>query len=266
MDQRFGMKDLENIVIKAATPFNFGNRSVEAGEPVLYFDTIQLSQIDQDAMPVVARGGKENQAHIVWERVGDVMFQMTAGVMTEIGFGLLSNAKILNTGVNDTMLVPKTDVLTIDINGQGTLSYPPSERKPIFCFIYKNKIIHSKVVPTDLTSQTLSFGTEYIGENILVEYYFEYGDKTTLYIIGKDRFNGLFTLEGKMELKGDTDGQAHTMLVHIPKMRILTSMNLRLGENASPVVSGFRCLSIAQKTPYSDNSVIEFIELQESIT
>lgn len=44
MDQQFGMKDLENIVIKAITPFNFGTRSIEAGEPVLYFDKIQLSQ------------------------------------------------------------------------------------------------------------------------------------------------------------------------------------------------------------------------------
>lgn len=60
MDQKFGIKDLENIVIKAVTPFNFGERSIEAGEPVLYFDKIQLSQMTQGASMVAARGGKGN--------------------------------------------------------------------------------------------------------------------------------------------------------------------------------------------------------------
>ena len=38
---------------------------------------------------------------------------------------------------------------------------------------------------TDLTSQVLSFGIAHAGDNILVEYYFEYGDRTTLYILDK---------------------------------------------------------------------------------
>ena len=265
MDQKFGVKDLENVVIKAVTPFNFGDRSIAAGEPVLYFDKIQLSQIDQSASVVVARGGKGNQSHVIWEKNNDVMFQLTSGVLTEIGFGLLTNARVLNTGINDTLLVPKTEILALDINGQGTLSYLPSNRKPIFCFIYRNKMIQEKLSYTDLTSKVLSFGVAHAGDNILVEYYFEYGDRTTLYILDKNRFTNYFTLEGKIELRGDTDGLTHTMLVNIPKMKIVSNLNLRLGENASPVVSGFSILSIPQRTPYSDSSVIEFVELEDII-
>jgi|LSQX01.1.fsa_nt_gb hypothetical protein len=88
MDQQFGIKDLENIVIKAVTPFKFGARSIAEGEPVLYFDKIQLSQLTQAMSLVVARGGKGNQSHVIWERPGDTTFQLTAGVLTEIGFGL----------------------------------------------------------------------------------------------------------------------------------------------------------------------------------
>lgn len=265
MDQKFGVKDLENVVIKAVTPFNFGNRSVDAGEPVLYFDKVQMSQIDQSASAVVARGGKGNQSHVIWEKTNDVMFQLTTGVLTDIGFGLLINARVLTAGINDTLLVPKTEILALDIDGKGTLSHPPSGRKPIFCFIYKNKIIQEKVSYTDLTSQTLSFGANHAGDNVLVEYYFEYGSQTTLYILDKNRFTNYFTLEGKMELKGDTDGLTHTMLVNIPKIKIISNLNLRLGENAPPIISGFSIISVPQKTPYSDSSVIEFIELEDVV-
>lgn len=264
MDQRFGIKDLENVVIKATTPFNFGDREIVAGEPVMYFDTIQLSQTNQSVTPVMARGGKGNQTHVIWEQAGDVMFQMTAGVLTNIGFGLLTNAQVLNSGVNDTTLIPKTEILALDLAGNADLSYLPSEQKPIFCFLYKNGIMQGKITHS-LTLQTLSFGAEHAGDNILVEYYFEYGEKTTLYIIDKNRFSGLFSLEGKMELKGDTDGLTHTMLVTVPKMKIMSNLNLRLGQEVSPTISAFNILSIPQKTPYSNSSAIEFIELEDSI-
>lgn len=266
MDQQFGIKDLTNVSIKAIAPFNFGDRSIEEGEPVLYFKNVQLAQIEQNATPIMARGGRGNQSHVVWERTNDTVFQMTAGVLTNYGFGLLSNARVLSSGVNDTILVPKTEILALDLAGEGILSQVPSGRKPIFCFTYKNNIIQEKLAYTTLVSKTIGFGVANAGENILVEYYYEYGSQTTLYILDKVRFNGVFSLEGKMELVGDTDGLRHTVLLTIPKMKIITNLNLRLGELATPVVSTFNILALPGKTPYSENSVIEFTELQDSIT
>ena len=265
MDQQFGIKDLTNVSIKAITPFNFGEKSVEIGEPVLYFNSIQLAQMEQAATPISARGGKGNQIHVIWERQNDTLFQMTTGVLTNYGFGLLSNARVLSSGVNDTTLVPKTEILALDLAGEGILAQTPSGRKPIFCFLYRNNIIQEKLVYSSLTSKTLSFGANHAGDNVLVEYYFEYGSQTTLYILEKTKFSGLFSLEGKMELVGDTDGLRHTVLVTIPKMKIITNLSLRLGELASPIVSTFNILALPGRTPYSESSVVEFTELQESI-
>lgn len=264
MDQQFGVKDLENVSIKAVTPFNFGDRSVEAGEPVLYFTNVQISQLGQSATPVIARGGKGNQAHVIWERQNDVLFQLTAGVLTNFGFGLLSNARVLDSGINDTILVPRTEIIALDSAGDGELDFLPSGRKPIFCFLYKNRVIQEKMTYS-LNTKTLSFGASHSGENVLVEYYYEYGQETTLYILDKNRFNGIFSLEGKITLKGDTDGLEHTMLFTIPRMRIMTNLNLRLGELATPAVSTFNIVAIPTRTSYSDSSVVEFIELQENV-
>ena len=265
MDQQFGIKDLENIVIKAVTPFKFGARSIAEGEPVLYFDKIQLSQLTQAMSLVVARGGKGNQSHVIWERPGDTTFQLTAGVLTEIGFGLQSNARVMSNGTNDTILVPKTEILALNLSGNGQLSQTPSGRKPIFCFIYRNGVIQDKIAHTTLAAKTLGFGENHAGDNILVEYYYEYGDEATLYIIDRARFSGTFSLEAKMEIKGDTDGLSQTMLVTIPKMKIISNINLRLGETASPAVSLFTIMALSQKTPYSESSVIEFIQLTDDV-
>lgn len=192
-------------------------------------------------------------------------FQLTAGVLTEIGFGLLTNAKIMDNGIDDTILVPKTEILALDILGNGELTESPSGRKPIFCFIYKNGIIQEKIAHSGLSEKILSFGADHIGDNVLVEYYYEYGGQATLYIIDKNRFQGLFSLEAKMEIKGDTDGLSQTMLVSIPKMRMMSNLNLRLGQTANPVVSVFNIMALSQKTPYSESSVIEFIQLYDDI-
>jgi hypothetical protein len=40
MDQYFGHKELYEVVLRAKTPMQFGDRHIEAEEPVLYFDHI----------------------------------------------------------------------------------------------------------------------------------------------------------------------------------------------------------------------------------
>ena len=37
LDQYFGIKELYEVVLKAKTDMTFGDRQLEAGEPVLYF-------------------------------------------------------------------------------------------------------------------------------------------------------------------------------------------------------------------------------------
>jgi len=40
IDQYFGHKELYEVVLRAKTPMQFGDRRIEADEPVLYFDDI----------------------------------------------------------------------------------------------------------------------------------------------------------------------------------------------------------------------------------
>jgi len=40
MDQYFGHKELYEVVLRAKTPMQFGDRHIEVDEPILYFDSL----------------------------------------------------------------------------------------------------------------------------------------------------------------------------------------------------------------------------------
>jgi len=47
IEQYFGIKELYEVVLRAKTSMTFGNRLIEADEPVLYFDHIAMSMLSE---------------------------------------------------------------------------------------------------------------------------------------------------------------------------------------------------------------------------
>ena len=44
-DEYFGIKELYEVVLKAKAPMQFGERLLEIGEPVLYFEKVKMAYI-----------------------------------------------------------------------------------------------------------------------------------------------------------------------------------------------------------------------------
>ena len=90
--QRYnGLKELNSVVIKAYTDTTIGNRHFSAGEPILYFEKIQISELKEDSRIVMARGGWGNYPHVVWEDFNNFGFRLTEGVLSTMSFSILSN-------------------------------------------------------------------------------------------------------------------------------------------------------------------------------
>ena len=53
-DEYFGIKELYEVVLKAKTPMRFGSRYLEEGEPVLYFENINMSLLTEQSSPIMA--------------------------------------------------------------------------------------------------------------------------------------------------------------------------------------------------------------------
>lgn len=268
MDQFFGVKELYHVALKAPVDMVFGERRLEAGEPVTYFEHIQIASLSENIKPVAARGGKRNDALVIWEDRQDVTFRMTSGVVSDVGFALLTNAKVTTEKHSKGTRTAESEIIELNDVGIGKLEkHLPAEEFPVFCFIYSNKLIQKKISNFTVNYDTgeIDCGEEYANCTILVDYYFWYGKTVNIHILERDRFNGLFELEGKYYRKGEMDGLNRTTLFRMPKVRIASSLSLTMGELASPTLSNFNIVATPTKTEYSDYSVVEIFNFDEDI-
>lgn len=269
-DEYFGIQDLYQVILRAKAPMIFGERQLVAGEPVLYFENIKMATINESNKPIMARGGWQNMPQVIWEDRSEVQFTLSRGVISNTSLGILLNSKVIAKEINESILVPKREgprALTED--GRFYLKYKPkvTTKNKLFIYEYARDAIQKKmygklgeeVDPLD-SSKMRSYLTLYedkegqipalnvndYSKQYIIDYYYEYTDEALIYTLQKERFNGLFTLEGKFYSKDENEGKNYTNLIYMPKVRVVSDINLRLGERADPTTSVFHIIGLPE--------------------
>ena len=290
LDQYFGIKELYEVVLKAKVPMQFGSRCLEQGEPVLYFENINMSLLSERNSPIMARGGWSNMPRVIWEDRSEVTFSLTEGVVSSISMGILLSANMIEKVQGESLYVPMREgpfdldwVTEPEDNTKRHLGFyikhEPSivlpERKA-FIYEYERDVAQRKMYgkhiyvcdKTDIYGNTLPFievTDGDIAKQYIIDYYYEYKDEALIYLIQKERFNGLFTLEGKFYSKDENNGLNYTNLIYMPKVRVVSDINLRLGERADPTTSVFNIIGLPEKTEDSNNLIVRITRLNQDI-
>lgn len=259
----------------------FGTRKIEVDEPVLYFENVSLSLLSEKDSLVMARGGWANLPRVIWEDRSEVQFSLVEGVMSSIGMGILMSANVIsNTSQDEPQLVQKREgpfnLIEKEIDNKvynvlylehQPVYYP---KKKIFIFQFARDVVQKKVYGKFLNQVEDPLGRTCIAiyedkdltinadidKEYIVDYYYEYGDKALIYTVQKERFNGLFTLEGKFYSKDENEGKNYTNIIYMPKVRVVSNIDLRLGEKASPTVSTFNIIGLPENVGGNKKSLI----------
>lgn len=267
--QELGVKDLETVCLKTRERVVFGNRILEPGEPVLYFDNVQIALLSEQVTPVMARGGWGNEPLVIWEDRRETVFSFTNGTLNAVSFNLLLNANMLQANEAEPLFMVEKDLET-DEQGNVQLKWLPNLDKKFFAFYYDLNNIQKKieVKPTivDEKLHIISFGNEYAYKTILCDYYFNYNKDVILYSMARERFTNLYSLEATFLMKDENDGLLHTGLLRMPKVRVVSNINLRMGERADPSVSTFNVIAIPESKGNRESVVCEVLYLDEDIT
>ena len=285
LDQNFGHKELYEVVLKAKTPMQFGDRYIESEEPVLYFNNINMSLLTEQNRPIFARGGFGNMPRVIWDERSEVQFQMTEGVMSSVGMSILLGANVTSKKQDEPLYIhmkegPKECSFdnVLDLKHWPVL-YP--ERKT-FIFAYDRQAIQKKVYGRKYrTDPSIEEAKDYPrieifedkncqtpiinGGDFVIDYYYKYEDEALIYSIEKERFNGLFSLEGKFYSKDENEGINYTNIIYMPKVRIVSNINLRLGERADPTVSTFNIIGMPEAVGNQKNLIMEITRLGQDI-
>lgn len=67
MNEKFGVREIVDVVFKAKNAMTIGNTKYKKGEPVIYFDSAKTSTLESASATVYAQGGRGNARLIAWE-------------------------------------------------------------------------------------------------------------------------------------------------------------------------------------------------------
>ena len=296
MDQYFGHKELYEVVLRAKTPMQFGERYIESQEPILYFDNVNMSLLSEQSRPVFARGGWGNMPRVIWDERSEVQFSLVEGVMSSVGMGILLSSNVLSQQDKQPLYIhmkecPLEIIGYLDKEVQGEiLQFPIVElkykpvlypEKKTFIFIYARNAIQSKIYGQYIETEPDALGMRHYrialsqdknfttpaknNERYAVDYYYKYEDEALIYSVQKERFNGLFTLEAKFYSKDENEGKNYTNVLYMPKVRIVSDISLRLGERADPTVSTFNIIGLPETVGDQKNLIMEITRLNGDI-
>lgn len=265
IDQFYGTQQLLSVCLRAKSPMKLGKRVIEKDEPVLYFDNIIIAAVQSDNKPIMARGGWGNTPRVIWEDRAETTFSLTEGVMSSSGMAILMGAQMLNKSARDVMFVNRReDNLELDAQNRIFLSQTPSLNKPIFVYSYECGMIQDKQ-SFSVNENIITIENGQQDSKYLADYYFEYGEEALIYYIEKERFNGVFSLEAKFYSKDENEGIENTNILFMPKVRVVSNINLRLGERANPTTSVFNIVAMPDITENGRNVIMEIQRLNSDI-
>ena len=240
---RFGVREICNVVFKAKTARTIGSKSFAKGAPVLYFDSLKTSTLEQATTTVYAQGGRGNTRLVAWEGEKTLTFTMEDALISEMGLAILAGANLYDASNTNVLLVHVTE--TVKKNKLELSKTPATKTKDgstveFFAMPLNNEgeVIGAPVTVTitgnKITAPT--FGGDVKAEDIaayLVDYYTEVKENATQIDIEPQSFGGNFYIEADTLFR-DTNGADHAAQFVIPNGKIQSNFTLTMASSGDP--------------------------------
>lgn len=142
--QKYGVREICEVVLKAKTAQKIGNKIFYKNEPVLYFDTLKSSSLEGQATAVYAQGGRGNPRLIAWEGERTVTFTMEDALISPRGLAILTGAGLIDASRSKPIqqhIVENTDMVEVTKDGGEVhvwlenIPYLPTNHKDNFAYV-----------------------------------------------------------------------------------------------------------------------------------
>lgn len=209
---KFGIKEVADVIFF----------DIATGKPVLFFDTLKTSSIENASETTEATGGRGNAKLITWDYSRTATLQMQDALLSMESMAVLAGTEI----VAGTTLY-KREKLAVKTN-TATLSETPSESTKVTIVDKDGKEVSSARVSgvnvTGLDGQTT------------VSAYYEYkapvGAKTVKFV--SDKFPSAYRVVGDTVVRDNVTGKDRLAQFYIPKAQLQSGFTFTMdAENVS---------------------------------
>lgn len=257
MDNDIGFKELYEVSLKATYPIEMGDRRIEVGETIAVFDKLQIGNFEEKKNFISANGGFDNRARVWWEETKEIRVSLVQGVFSKSHLTLMTNAKCITEEGRSTVDINRREVVETNESGTATVKYNIVE--PMFVY---DKTTGKKVTTFTYTGDTIHTNLTYT--ELIVDYYHNYDNGYSILSFGRGLTNGYLSLEGKTRVKDDITGQVTTGIIKIPKLKLLSNLSMRLGQDAVPLVGRLDAVAVPTGER-GHKKVMELIFLNDDI-
>lgn len=191
--QKFGVREICNVVLKAKAAQKVGKKIFYKNEPVMYFDTLKTSSLEGQSSTVYAQGGRGNPRLVAWEGERTVTFTMEDALISAEGLSILTGAGLIDAKDKTvyqhmTEIIDKSD-LDIESMQTGTIRIPLSnlpylpdsegENFGYVMFMKEGEIITEPYIPVHgEASEAEGSAIQAVTENNITKYWITVSDHT----------------------------------------------------------------------------------------
>ena len=260
MNNEFGLKELYDLTLKTTYPIEMEGRVFETGEVIARFDKIQLANFREITSRASAKGGQGDVARIVWEDPKEIQLNFTQGIFSKRQFALLSNGNLINSSPSGSFFIPAH--FSGESDGEGKVFLGKNNVQKVFIYDAETgqRIYHPNI--TQLDKGIIKLHEKYC--NVEIDYEYLYENNYTTLTIGQKLIQGFLCLEGKSRVKDDITGKTHTVLLRIPRLKLVSDLSMRLGRETGPLLANFAAVGYPQSSG-KDRKIMELFFLNDDI-
>jgi hypothetical protein len=192
-----------------------------------------------------------------WEETKEIRISLNQGVFSRDQMALMTNANLL---VNDgRSIIPVHCREVVETGSDGNVRAKHSIQEPIFVY---EKETGAKITDFTYANNIVTINQSY--KEIIIDYYYNYDNKYSVLSFGRGLTNGYLELEGKTRVKDDITGQVTTGIIKIPKLKLMSNLSMRLGQDVAPVVGRLDAVAVPTGER-GQKKIMELIFLSDDI-
>lgn len=212
---KFGIKEVADVIFF----------DIETGKPVLFFDTLKTSSIENAAESTDATGGRGNAKLITWNYSRTATLQMQDALLSMESMAVLAGTSIKSGDVS----LSKREVIVGKAEGKGTISETPLDTTKV---TVTDNETGKEVSGATVTGLEISGLTE--GKKYSVYYDYKAPEGATTVSFESDKFPGTYRVVGDTIVRDNVTGKDRVAQFYIPKAQLQAGFTFTMdAENVS---------------------------------
>lgn len=247
---KFGVKEVMDVTFY----------SLVDHRPVLYVDTLKLSNLENTAEESMARGGRGNPILLTWDYNREANFSVQDALISFDGLSLMTGNPVTGRSPGHTETLYMREELVV--NGETvTLSQTPTDDERVFVYSVEDGIgggTIGVVSGTSVTSITLDDG-----DRVVAYYPYTYtsdGSDLQVVTISSDSFPGYYKVVGETVIRNASTGVDEPFQLIVERAKVEPGFTLTMEAEGDPSVFD---MNLKVMRPMDGTEMIKMIKYAE---